>query len=153
MCLLCCILILCSKMMLLAYRDGMRVVIHTANLIPKDWDQKTQGYTLGYRSQYFERTCCCVSIRWDVNSQLCPLPQSVDQSSLPEAEQCRESSACRNRSLWCHRSERHGIQERPACKHCSTLCGCMCPRGVALNALLNALDFFMPRAIWRHTVK
>jgi tyrosyl-DNA phosphodiesterase-1 len=32
-----------SKMMLLAYREGLRVVIHTANLIPKDWDQKTQG--------------------------------------------------------------------------------------------------------------
>ena len=31
-------------MMLLAYTEGMRVVIHTANLIPKDWDQKTQGY-------------------------------------------------------------------------------------------------------------
>ncbi len=31
-------------MMLLAYSKGMRVVIHTANLIEKDWDQKTQGY-------------------------------------------------------------------------------------------------------------
>ena len=31
-------------MMLLAYKDGLRVVIHTANLIEKDWDQKTQGY-------------------------------------------------------------------------------------------------------------
>ena len=31
-------------MMLLQYREGMRVVIHTANLIHKDWDQKTQGY-------------------------------------------------------------------------------------------------------------
>lgn len=30
-------------MMLLAYKEGMRVVIHTANLIQKDWDQKTQG--------------------------------------------------------------------------------------------------------------
>lgn len=29
--------------MLLAYKEGMRVVIHTANLIQKDWDQKTQG--------------------------------------------------------------------------------------------------------------
>ena len=33
----------CSKMMLLAYREGLRVVIHTANLIHKDWDQKSQG--------------------------------------------------------------------------------------------------------------
>lgn len=32
-----------SKMMLLLYDVGMRVVIHTANLIPRDWDQKTQG--------------------------------------------------------------------------------------------------------------
>jgi tyrosyl-DNA phosphodiesterase-1 len=35
-----------SKMMLLAYREGLRVVIHTANLIQKDWDQKTQGVWL-----------------------------------------------------------------------------------------------------------
>ncbi len=34
----------CSKMMLLRYESGMRVIIHTANLIAKDWDQKTQGY-------------------------------------------------------------------------------------------------------------
>ena len=33
-----------SKMMLLQYSDGMRVVIHTANLVHKDWDQKTQAY-------------------------------------------------------------------------------------------------------------
>ena len=32
-----------SKMMLLYYEEGLRVVIHTANLIKKDWDQKTQG--------------------------------------------------------------------------------------------------------------
>ncbi|XP_003390083.1 PREDICTED: tyrosyl-DNA phosphodiesterase 1-like [Amphimedon queenslandica] len=32
-----------SKMMLLSYNEGLRVVIHTANLIQKDWDQKTQG--------------------------------------------------------------------------------------------------------------
>ena len=36
-----------SKMMLLQYSDGMRVVIHTANLIHKDWDQKTQAYVYG----------------------------------------------------------------------------------------------------------
>ena len=33
-------------MMFLAYRNGMRVVVHTANLIQKDWDQKTQGLEL-----------------------------------------------------------------------------------------------------------
>ncbi|XP_022107497.1 tyrosyl-DNA phosphodiesterase 1-like isoform X2 [Acanthaster planci] len=32
-----------SKMMLLLYTSGMRVVIHTANLIDRDWHQKTQG--------------------------------------------------------------------------------------------------------------
>lgn len=29
--------------MLLLYDCGMRVVIHTANLISNDWHQKTQG--------------------------------------------------------------------------------------------------------------
>lgn len=32
-----------TKMMLLLYDDGLRVVIHTANLVDNDWDQKTQG--------------------------------------------------------------------------------------------------------------
>ena len=32
-----------SKMILLLYDTGMRVVIHTANLIPRDWELKTQG--------------------------------------------------------------------------------------------------------------
>lgn len=32
-----------SKMMLLLYTEGLRVVIHTANLIDRDWFQKTQG--------------------------------------------------------------------------------------------------------------
>ncbi len=36
----------CSKMMFLRYKSGMRVIVHTANLIAKDWDQKTQGYSL-----------------------------------------------------------------------------------------------------------
>jgi tyrosyl-DNA phosphodiesterase-1 len=35
-----------SKMMLLRLREGLRVVVHTANLIQKDWDQKTQGQVL-----------------------------------------------------------------------------------------------------------
>ena len=37
---------LISKMMFLLYKEGLRVVIHTANLIHKDWDQKTQGSAL-----------------------------------------------------------------------------------------------------------
>jgi tyrosyl-DNA phosphodiesterase-1 len=32
-----------TKMMFLRYDCGLRVVIHTANLIARDWDQKTQG--------------------------------------------------------------------------------------------------------------
>ncbi|XP_071486874.1 tyrosyl-DNA phosphodiesterase 1-like [Diadema antillarum] len=32
-----------SKMMFLLYTNGMRVVIHTANIIDIDWHQKTQG--------------------------------------------------------------------------------------------------------------
>lgn len=29
--------------MLLLYEEGLRVVIHTSNLIADDWHQKTQG--------------------------------------------------------------------------------------------------------------
>lgn len=32
-----------TKMMFLRYKTGMRVVVHTANLIEQDWSQKTQG--------------------------------------------------------------------------------------------------------------
>ncbi|CAG0899423.1 unnamed protein product [Darwinula stevensoni] len=32
-----------TKMMLLQYREGLRVVVHTANLIPMDWANRTQG--------------------------------------------------------------------------------------------------------------
>ena len=32
-----------TKMMMLLYNEGMRVVIHTANLIERDWDCKTQA--------------------------------------------------------------------------------------------------------------
>ncbi|XP_064148925.1 tyrosyl-DNA phosphodiesterase 1 isoform X2 [Loxodonta africana] len=35
-----------TKMMLLLYEEGLRVVIHTANLIHADWHQKTQGIWL-----------------------------------------------------------------------------------------------------------
>ena len=32
-----------TKMTIVHYTDGIRVVIHTANLIPVDWTYKTQG--------------------------------------------------------------------------------------------------------------
>lgn len=35
-----------TKMMFLLYKNGLRVVIHTANLIHQDWHQKTQGYSI-----------------------------------------------------------------------------------------------------------
>uniref|UniRef100_S4RNM2 Tyrosyl-DNA phosphodiesterase 1 n=1 Tax=Petromyzon marinus TaxID=7757 RepID=S4RNM2_PETMA len=35
-----------TKMMLLLYEEGMRVVIHTSNLFFQDWHQKTQGIWL-----------------------------------------------------------------------------------------------------------
>jgi len=35
---------LARKMMLLLYEAGLRVVIHTSNIIHNDWHQKTQGY-------------------------------------------------------------------------------------------------------------
>ncbi|XP_007526890.1 tyrosyl-DNA phosphodiesterase 1 [Erinaceus europaeus] len=35
-----------TKMMLLLYEEGLRVVIHTSNLIRDDWHQKTQGMWL-----------------------------------------------------------------------------------------------------------
>ncbi|XP_056402112.1 tyrosyl-DNA phosphodiesterase 1 isoform X2 [Hyla sarda] len=35
-----------TKMMLLLYEEGLRVVIHTSNLIRDDWHQKTQGIWL-----------------------------------------------------------------------------------------------------------
>ncbi|XP_068110666.1 tyrosyl-DNA phosphodiesterase 1 [Hyperolius riggenbachi] len=35
-----------TKMMLLLYEEGLRVVIHTSNLIHDDWHQKTQGIWL-----------------------------------------------------------------------------------------------------------
>ena len=43
--------------MLLLYEDGMRVIIHTANLIAKDWDLKTQGYVCTFSLNMFE----CIS--------------------------------------------------------------------------------------------
>ena len=34
-----------TKMMFLLYATGLRIVIHTGNLIAQDWQQKTQGYS------------------------------------------------------------------------------------------------------------
>ncbi|XP_042224593.1 tyrosyl-DNA phosphodiesterase 1-like isoform X2 [Homarus americanus] len=33
-----------TKIMLFQYKTGCRVVVHTANLVPDDWYEKTQGY-------------------------------------------------------------------------------------------------------------
>ncbi|XP_063596019.1 probable tyrosyl-DNA phosphodiesterase isoform X1 [Penaeus indicus] len=33
-----------TKMMIFEYTDSLRVVVHTANLVPSDWYEKTQGY-------------------------------------------------------------------------------------------------------------
>ena len=32
-----------TKMMFFEYTEGMRVVIHTANLVDSDWEDRTQG--------------------------------------------------------------------------------------------------------------
>jgi tyrosyl-DNA phosphodiesterase-1 len=47
-----------TKMMLLFYKDGLKVVIHTANLIPRDWGLKTQGTGSGTRGQMWCVVCC-----------------------------------------------------------------------------------------------
>lgn len=43
-----------SKMMFLLYKEGLRIVITTANLIARDWDQKTQGV---WMSPIFPKLC------------------------------------------------------------------------------------------------
>lgn len=42
--------------MLLLYEEGLRVVIHTSNLIHEDWHQKTQG-CVGFRSLCGRAVC------------------------------------------------------------------------------------------------
>jgi tyrosyl-DNA phosphodiesterase 1 len=37
-----------TKMMYLLYNTGLRIVIHTSNLIEQDWDKKTQGFVLNF---------------------------------------------------------------------------------------------------------
>jgi len=46
-----------TKMMLLKYTDGMRVVITTANLVQQDWHQKTQGMWVSPLLPPSDRTC------------------------------------------------------------------------------------------------
>ena len=46
-----------TKMMLLLYRKSLRVVISTANLIPQDWDKKTQGFYLSPMFSVLEQEC------------------------------------------------------------------------------------------------
>ena len=62
-----------SKMMVLLYEDGgVRVVVHTANLVPSDWENRTQGgVTIG-----------------DLNSKLSSIPRSLGQSQVPGLPQC-----------------------------------------------------------------
>jgi tyrosyl-DNA phosphodiesterase 1 len=31
-------------MMFLLYKNGLKIIIHTSNMIQQDWHQKTQGY-------------------------------------------------------------------------------------------------------------
>ena len=33
-----------TKMMIIQYKNSLRIVIHTANLVPDDWFDKTQGF-------------------------------------------------------------------------------------------------------------
>ena len=40
-------------MMLLQYDAGLRVVIHTANLVQGDWHQKSQGYDVSSSLESF----------------------------------------------------------------------------------------------------
>lgn len=51
-----CFKCFCRKMMFLLYDAGLRVVIHTANLIERDWHQKTQGWEHGIYLPK-QRTC------------------------------------------------------------------------------------------------
>ena len=39
-----------TKMMVLVYGDGgVRVVVHTANLVPGDWENRTQGLWVSHK--------------------------------------------------------------------------------------------------------
>jgi tyrosyl-DNA phosphodiesterase-1 len=64
-----------SKMMLLLYDEGMRVIIHTANLIPQDWDQKTQGV---WMSPMFPKSTKSSQFQVDLLAYL----SSYDRSAL-----------------------------------------------------------------------
>lgn len=68
--------------MFLLYKTGMRVIIHTANLIEMDWDLKTQGYFKNFVLENFLMQIFLTSI-W--MSELFPrIPES--KSSKPSKE-------------------------------------------------------------------
>ena len=52
-------------MMLLLYDTGLRIVIHTSNLIHQDWHQKTQG------SAFF----LCPNLNLEITGTLSPLSE------------------------------------------------------------------------------
>ena len=58
------IVLLTRKMMLLLYDDGLRVVIHTANLVDGDWAKKTQGYDLHLIALHVSQLSLLSSVGW-----------------------------------------------------------------------------------------
>jgi len=50
--------------MLLLYDDGLRVVIHTANLVDGDWAKKTQGYDLHLIALHVSQLSLLSSVGW-----------------------------------------------------------------------------------------
>jgi len=50
--------------MLLLYDDGLRVVIHTANLVDGDWAKKTQGYGLHRIALHVGQLSLLSSVGW-----------------------------------------------------------------------------------------
>jgi len=58
------IVLLTRKMMLLLYDDGLRVVIHTANLVDGDWAKKTQGYGLHRIALHVGQLSLLSSVGW-----------------------------------------------------------------------------------------
>lgn len=54
-------------MMFLLYDAGLRVVIHTANLIERDWHQKTQGWDMESICQSKEHVVSALPISFNLN--------------------------------------------------------------------------------------
>uniref|UniRef100_A0A2K6L057 Tyrosyl-DNA phosphodiesterase 1 n=2 Tax=Rhinopithecus TaxID=542827 RepID=A0A2K6L057_RHIBE len=61
-----------TKMMLLLYEEGLRVVIHTSNLIHADWHQKTQGFIA-----FVISPCSCTHLYFSL-----PLPKQESKEKL-----------------------------------------------------------------------